>query len=33
MKLQIMLDSKLTVHNVKAKGTVHPRTGPEGPDE
>jgi len=33
MKVQIMLDSKLTVHNVKGKGTVHPRAGHKGPDK
>ena len=28
----IMLDSKLTAHNVKGKGKVYPRTGHVGPE-
>jgi hypothetical protein len=31
--MQIMLDSKLTVHNVKGKGEVYTLTGHEGPEE
>jgi hypothetical protein len=33
MNMKIMLDSKLTVHNVKVRGKFYPTTGHEGPEE